>query len=731
MHKALDKVLASLGADWDKSARKKIRQACILRQTHTLEPPPIWGSLREDDSIELLRLFVRMHLAPNAICAGLLLSPLEAELLTEVEIQEQFGKKVAQLCLKVKALPSFSFAPPRDKKERSTRYQEHIQAQAESFRRMLFAIAQDLRVVMLRLTLRVHQLRNLGFVLVEQQMSVAQECREICAPLANRLGISWLKNELEDLSLRFLYPHDFYHLATQLSSTRGQRDSYILEVQNTLEGLVQEYDIRAEVGGRSKHINSIFRKLKRRNMTFEQLFDIAAFRVICDTKEQCYQLLGLIHARWTPVPGRFKDYIALPKSNHYQSLHTTVVGPQNKRMEVQIRTFEMHRIAEDGIAAHWLYKESGGSQPGEGVQDVQWLRSLLYLQDEKSDDDEFMASVQDHLFEERVFAFTPKGDVKELMFGATPLDFAYAIHSEVGMRCVGAKVNGKMVSLRHTLKNGDLVEIKTSPSAQPNRGHLEFAKTGRAQTKIRSFLRQTQRDQAVQMGRTLLEKELPSSRGRLSKLIKTGVLLEAAQTLGWNSNEELFMQVGYGKLGAQAVLEVMFPPEDTPTPAEEELEFFEPKPRRHRKHAKTSGILVDGMDGILVKMARCCNPIPGDAIVGFISRGRGATIHTRSCSKIQELDPARQIDVSWANSQATKHSVILRIVSENRTGLLTQISRVFSDNDIDISSARCQTSGEEAINVFQCYVSDVEQLRRLSQQIKNIRGVIRVDRLRR
>lgn len=736
MKETVEQVLASLDESWSKEAREKILKASRLRYEYATRQRPIWGGLREADEVSLIRLFLKMHLRTDAICAGLLVEAVQREDLTEAEIKETLGKSVAALCMKVVKLPSFPFVEVEAKQQRQ-KQREEVQTQAESFRRMLLAIAQDLRVVLLYLVVRVHQLRFLGFLPIKEQTPIARECREICAPLANRLGISWLKNELEDLSLRFLFPHSFYGLAARLSSTVKEREDYIEEVQSLLRSFVDEHNIHAEVTGRSKHINSIFRKLQLRHVTFDQLFDITAFRVICETKEQCYQLLGLIHARWTPVPGRFKDYIALPKSNQYQSLHTTVVGPHNKRMEVQIRTFEMHRIAEEGIAAHWLYKESGGSQPQSGgkTDAVQWLRSLLHLQEEKSDAQEFMADVQDHLFEERVFVFTPKGDVKELMYGATPLDFAYAIHTEVGMRCVGAKANGKMVSLRYQLQNGDMVEIKTSPSAKPNRGHLEFARTGRARIKIRSFLRTAQRQQAITLGRNLLEKELPSSHKSLSKLIKGGELLKVAQERGWGTIDELLMQIGYGKIEVKSVINTLFPAPE-PAPGDEEVvELLEPPPktsrgRKSRKRSKNA-VLVDGMDDIMVRMARCCNPIPGDPIIGFISRGRGAIIHTAGCPKVQELDPQRQIEVSWDNNQQNKHTVTLRIVTENRPGLLTRISRVFSDREINITSAHCHTAQDEAVNVFQCQIADVEQLRRLSQVLNQIRGVNRVERLRR
>ncbi len=676
---------------------------------------------RFEQSRELLSLLTRIHLGTQAIVAGLMVEPIQLELVSLDEIKQELGKGTCKLCKHVTDLPAFALKTevrgPRGHRR------SQVSKQAEMFREMLLAMTQDLRVVLILLIVGVHRLRHLAYTPVEQQMQVAQECREIYAPLANRLGISWLKNELEDLTFRYLYPHDFYALVRQINTTQSDRHDYIESVQQELNQIIEEQNLPGRVMGRPKHLNSIFRKMNRRQLSFDELFDIIAFRMICQSKEHCYQLLGAIHDKWKPIPGRFKDYIALPKSNMYQSLHTTVLGPQQKRMEIQIRTEDMHRVAEDGIAAHWIYKE--GDTGAKAATDVQWLRSLLSLQDEKADADAFVANVRDHLFVSKVFVFTPGGDIKELRRGATPLDFAYAVHSQVGHHCAGAKINGRIVSLRYELRNGDIVEILTSPSAKPNRDWLEFVQSGRAKNKIRSFLRIEQRQQAIVDGRERLERGLPASHRNVSKLRKNGSLDKVCEQLGITSVDELLAQIGYGQVSVENVSRILVPPESSRPPKEEEEVTS-----RYSTRPSSGGIFVEGLDDIMVRMARCCNPIPGDPIVGFISRGRGVIVHHKNCVRLQKAELQRQIEVRWADDTSNIHSVSLRIITENRQTLLSQISQVFDNLKIQISRANCRSVGDESINLFRCHVSNVKQLKRLLRQLGDIRGVIRVERLR-
>ncbi len=699
-----------------------LRWSCLQEQ----QQPMANAEQRFEHGLDLFRLLLRMHVDIDAVVAGLLVEPVKQELLLLEEVTEKAGEEVATLCKQITSLPEFEINEDSAQKEqRPRRRSQIIKAQAEIFRRMLLAMSQDLRVVLVLLVVRLHQMRVLAYIPVSQHLQIARECREIYVPLANRLGISWVKHELEDATFRYLFPHDFYGLVSLVNATQIQRKEYIEEVQVLLRDLLTEHDIPGQVMGRPKHLNSIFRKMIHRRISYEELYDIIAFRIICQTKGQCYQILGLIHDTWKPIPGRFKDYIALPKSNMYQSLHTTVVGPHKKRMEVQIRTQEMHLIAEDGIAAHWLYKESGGSSGAQAAGNVQWLRSLLQLQDEKADEDAFVANVRDHLFESKVFVFTPRGDIRELRRGSTPLDFAFAIHTEVGLQCTGAKVNNKMVSLRYELHNGDICEILTSPSACPNSGWLDLAQSARAKNKIRAFLRTEQREQAIQDGRERLERTLPAGQRNVSRLRKNGDLDKVSERLGLTTVEELLAQIGYGKVSAENVVRILFPREQKSSPS--------PTPKKSRRSSirpSSGGVLVEGLDDIMIRMARCCHPIPGDPIVGFISRGRGVIVHRKDCSRLRKAEIQRQIDVRWTEDDVNLHSVNLRIITENRPTLLSQISQVFDNLNIQISRANYRSVGDESSNLFRCHISNVQQLQQLIRQISDIRGVIAIKRLR-
>jgi GTP pyrophosphokinase len=726
MRSELQTLLQPLRSSLSKEQRQKISLADQWHEKHYQAPPRILGAKWEDPSWGLLRLVVKMKLDGPSILATLLLPLLRQQSVTQDEIRKQFGKEVCFLCETWMRLAGFSFevVPPQDPRRRKQMQSE----QAENFRKMLIAMARDLRVVLLRLCEVLFKIRNPEQLSVHEQWNVANECRSVYAPLANRLGVSWMKNELEDLSLRYLHPRDYYRLAKQVEGTQNSRSSYIAYVKKTLTELLASHGIECEVMGRSKHLNSIYIKLQKKKLTFDELYDITAFRAICESKVDCYRILGIIHDEWKPIQGRFKDYIALPKANMYQSLHTTVLGPQNRRMEVQIRTQKMHRLAEDGIAAHWVYKEGGKDQ--KTMEQFQWLRSLLKLSDDSRDDQEFLASVQDHIEEGEVFVFTPRGEVKELRRGATPVDFAYAIHTRVGESCVGARVNGKIVTLKYELQNGDFVEVMTSPTGTPSKDWLQFVKTGRAKTKIRSFFNAEFRAVAVDKGREALEKEMPSNRS-LSKLIKNGALEEPVQDLGFLNLDDLLFALGNNKADPKDVVELLFPPEDKPSD-EQPISLPDlnavssPIPVKRSKE----GVLVAGMSDILVNFAKCCNPIPGDPIVGFISRGRGVIIHTEFCTKAAKMDQNRRVDVSWNTGIHRKHNVTLRVLSENRPGLLNQISRIFMDLKINISGANCRTYKDEAVNLFQCQVSDLDQLSLLTRQIEDVKGVMRVERMR-
>jgi len=718
LESAIEPIRQSISA----SGWKKLREAWALYwrvSERAVQPQRPVGVDIPDYGAEVLQIAARMHLDGDSLCAALLSRVYEQGWVTQEEIAGGVGEDVGFLCETIKSLPLFRF-PGRTEAERMG--EALVAEQAESFRKMLFAMARDLRVLLIRLCDRLHGLRVLEFLPVAQQSQIAHECRELYAPLANRLGISWLKNELEDLSLRYLHPVAFYDLVDKIDATKRERERYIEEVLDILRELMEKHQLRCEVYGRSKHLNSIYRKMARGGVSYEQLYDILAFRVLCETRDQCYQILGAVHDRWKPIPGRFKDYIAMSKNNGYQSLHTTVLGPRNKKIEIQIRTHHMHQTAEEGIAAHWLYKE--GSDPqARVVEQFRWLRELLRLQDEKEDASELLATVRDKLHEGDVFVFTPNGAVRELPQGSTPVDFAYAIHTEVGNQCVGAKVNGKITPLRAVLSTGDIVEILTQPNSHPNRDWLKFVKTNRARSKIRSFLRLEQREKASVLGREMLEKALPAGQ-KLGKLLKGGAIEALCSAVGAATAEEVIMNIGYGKLDVSEVIRLLFPPEKP-----EPVVLDEVVKRPTEKKGK-SAILVGGMRDILVRFAGCCKPIPGDPIVGFISRGRGAVIHSADCAKVQSSDPARCIDVQWDMAPKGAHSVLLRVIADNRSGLLTQMTKAFSDLNINISAAQCTTVDNQAVNTFECQVRDLEQLHHLVQKLGRVKGVTEVKRIR-
>jgi GTP pyrophosphokinase len=578
-------------------------------------------------------------------------------------------------------------------------------------------------------------MRTLEHMSAEKQERIARETLDIYAPLANRLGIQWVKSELEDLSFKYLRPNEHADLAHKVDARARERDQFIQDVIQIIRGKLQESGIEGEVYGRVKHLYSIWRKMQFQSVDFEQIHDVIAFRVIVAGVAQCYESLGLIHSLWKPVPGRFKDYIAIPKPNMYQSLHTTVIGPLAERIEIQIRTREMHKIAEEGVAAHWAYKEGkGGASPSaKDAAKFGWLRQLLEWQRDLTDPKEFLETVKVDLFEDEVFVFTPRGDVKNLPRGATPLDFAYTVHSEVGERTVGARVNGKIVPLRYQLRNGDTVEILTSPTAHPSKDWLTFVKTSRAQARIRSFIRQAEHRRSLEIGKEVAERELRRYGVSLAKLAKAGTLDEVAGKLGYKKGDDLLVGLGYGRVTPTQILQQVLPPEKLaqPPPTEEPHSRLGEIFRRMARLPPTGGVRISGIDDVLVRFARCCNPVPGDEIVGFITRGRGVTVHTRACDKTLTLDPVRRVDVTWdAKAREVKRPVSIRVSTDDRAGVLAQISKTITEAGMNITRATCRTIGAaRAVNTFEMTISDLKQLRELMRKITGIEGVLSVERV--
>jgi GTP diphosphokinase / guanosine-3',5'-bis(diphosphate) 3'-diphosphatase len=673
--------------------------------------------------LEVAGLLAEMRLDEASIVTGLLHDTIEDTLATKDDISELFGPEIADLVDGVTKLSQFTAGNTQEEK------------QAENFRKMVVAMAKDIRVLLVKLADRTHNMRTLQHMSAEKQERIARETLDIYAPLANRLGIQWVKSELEDLSFKYLRPNDWADLEEKVEERAKERDKFIAEVVSMIEAKLAESGIQAEVYGRVKHLYSIWRKMVLQSVDFEQIYDVIAFRVIVQNVAQCYESLGFVHSIWKPVPGRFKDYIAIPKPNLYQSLHTTVLGPRAERIEIQIRTQEMHRIAEEGVAAHWAYKEGKNGDGAPSPKDAAkfgWLRQLVEWQRDLTDPKEFLESVKVDLFADEVFVFTPKGDVKSLPRGATPVDFAYSVHSEVGEHCVGAKVNAKIVPLRYKLKNGDTVEVLTSPTSHPSKDWLTFVRTSRAQTRIRSFIRQEERRRSYEIGREVAERELRRFGMSLARQEKDGALDKAAQTLGYKKGEDLIVAVGYGKVAPKEVLAQLLPPEKLAAPPQEAqspsrlTEIFRKVARR-----PTGGVRISGIDDVLVRYGRCCNPVPGDDIVGFITRGRGVTVHTRACEKCLEMDPLRRVDVSWDEKAGdVKRPVSIRVVTDDRPGVLAEISRTISDAGMNISQATCRTTGVgRAVNTFEMAIGELKQLRSVMRGIEQLEGVVTVERV--
>ncbi len=676
--------------------------------------------------LSVAHVISELKLDADSICAGLLHDCVEDTSATVEEISKLFGPEVAFL---VDGVTKLGKVPWHTKEER----------QAENFRKMLLAMARDIRVILIKLADRVDNMRTLGAMPADKQERIARETIEIYAPLANRLGIQWVKIELEDLSFKYLYPKDYAELFEKMSTYFSGRQQYVDEVIKILQQELVNNEISGRASGRPKHLWSIYQKTVKTGCDLEQLYDLIAFRIIVPSLRDCYAALGVVHTKWTPVPLRFKDFIALPKPNMYQSLHTTVIGPNAERIEVQIRTEEMHRVAEEGVAAHWRYKEGkdGKPEPGSGGhatddQKFSWLRQLMEWQKTLTDPSEFIEAVKVDLFTDEVYVFTPKGDVKAMPAGSTPVDFAYLVHTQVGNRCSGARVNGLIVPLRYKMRNGDTVEILTSPTQKPNKDWLKFVKTSSAQAKIRSALRAEQREKAKTLGRDLLEREMRKHDLSYNKVERSGDLVHAANELRLNKIEELLLNVGYGRILPADVVELLLPEDQRrPAPAAESAPN---KPAsslaRRTPGMKSPGIKVAGEDDVLVRFAKCCSPVAGDPVIGVITRGRGVTVHARSCSTALEQPEERRIEIEWDSDHKTARPVSVQVVCADKPGLLATMSQTFNEHGINISQATCR-AGEEgrAVNTFKISILDVDQLQKLIRALQKIQGVYAVQRM--
>jgi GTP pyrophosphokinase len=698
----------------------------LLRKAHDFALKAHAGQVRRSGDpyivhpLAVTKIIAELRLDVPSLCAGLLHDTVEDTITTIEAVENLFGEEVAQIVDGVTKLSKIQFS---NKEER----------QAENFRKMIVAMAKDIRVLLVKLADRTHNMRTLEHMVPHKQEQIAQETLDIYAPLANRLGIQWMKVELEDLSFRYLNPEAYRAIADKLKKKRREREKYIEEVIEILRNELSQYGLPGEVSGRPKHFYSIWRKQQDQGLEFEQIHDLVAFRIILDTVPQCYEVLGIIHNLWKPIPGRFKDYIALPKPNLYQSLHTTAIGHKGERVEVQIRTHEMHRVAENGIAAHWVYKEDK-AVPGPDEERFAWLRQLMEWQMELTDPTEFLETVRVDLFSDEVYVFTPKGDVVALPRESTPVDFAFAIHTEVGNRCVGAKVNGRLVPLRYHLRNGDTLEVLTSPKQRPSKDWLKFAKTSRARAKIRHHVRIEERARSRELGLELLDKELRRYDLSYAKLERTGKLEEVCKAMKVQTGDELLIEIGYGKIEPRHVAERAVPPERFAQPAAEEPK----KPgliakiiRRVTGTSGSQGIKVQGLDDVLVRFGKCCNPVPGDEIVGFITRGRGITVHTKVCEKGLDTDPARRLQVTWDLGTKCPRTVAVKVITVDKPGLLASMSQAFAEAGINITEANCRTTEDHrAVNTFEVTINDLKQLKGAMKRLEQIDGVVSVERVR-
>ena len=671
--------------------------------------------------LEVANIVAKHNLDAPSVCAGLLHDTVEDTEATIETVRYQFGAEIASLVESLTKLNKINF-------------QNRQEAQAANFRKMLIAMSKDLRVILIKLSDRLHNMRTLGNMPAEKKSRISRETMEIYSPLASRLGLYGIKVELEDLCFKYIYSDEYKQVADMIAQTRAQREEYIEKVISELESHFKKFNIEAEVSGRPKHLWSIRQKLKRTGGGLETLYDVLAFRVLVPRSALCYEVLGHIHSLWRPIPGRFKDYIALPKQNGYQSLHTAVFGPDNERIEVQIRTADMHRSAELGVAAHWVYKEQGSSQkrrrqPMSPDETFVWLRQLLEWQRDLKDPNDFLQAVRVDLFEEEVYVFTPAGEVKPLPRGATPVDLAYSIHTDLGHECTGAKVNGRIVPLRYEVQNGDVVEIIRTRGSHPKHDWLKFVKTGRAETKIRAHHRSEANEQSYIAGQEVLEKVLRSHKYSLSRLNKEGRLKELVEHFRMSSEKDLLISIGYGKLSPDKVIEFLFPSEVAEVQSFDEVptqEFNQAPVANHSQNA----ILVDGEDGLAIHYPKCCSPISGDEVVGFVTLGRGVTIHRSDCPHCYDYDPLRKVPVAWNQSRSQNRPVELRILSDDTQGLLASISQTFRKSGINISAVNCQTSDENsAINDFTIMVKDISQLKDVITQLKQISGISEVIRI--
>ena len=664
--------------------------------------------------LEVAGLLVDFKMDVTTVIAGLLHDVLEDTRATKDDLAREFGPEIADLVDGVTKIGKLAFSSREER-------------QAENFRKMVVAMAHDLRVLMIKLADRLHNMRTLDYLAPEKAKKIAQETLDIYAPLAHRLGMAKVKAELEDLALRVMQPEDYQELMRRVAKRRLEREAEIHSLIALLQEKLGEVGIESKIAGRPKHFYSIWKKMHEGGREFDEIYDLTAVRVLTKTVRDCYGALGVIHSLWKPVPGRFKDFIAMPKVNMYQSLHTTVIGPKGDPVEIQIRTWEMHRVAEEGIAAHWLYKEKKGDRD-RFDEAFTWLRQLMESQKEMKDPKEFLDTVRFDLFPDEVYVFTPKGDVKALPEGSTPIDFAYAVHTDVGHHCVGAKVNGKLVPLRYTLRQGDIVEVVASPTQHPSRDWLKIVKSSRSKARINQWLKVEERARSLELGRELFDREAKKYRLVPSTLLASEEMKKLLAEMGYATADDLLAAMGYGKASVHQVLGKL-----APTVVREHEQAPESKVQKAARKSE-GAVRIRGVDDVLVRFGKCCSPVPGDGIVGFITRGRGLTVHARDCMTVVKnvLEKERLLAVEWDGDEPAKRPVKIAVyIGRDRPGLLAEITTAISSRHGNITKAEITvTDDRKGINHFVIEVEDLNQLQSIMQGIRDVKDVMNVERVR-
>jgi len=665
--------------------------------------------------LEVANILADMHLDTTSIACGLLHDVVEDTHTTIEDIQERFGEQAAKIIAGVTKISKLSLNTARDR-------------QAENLRKMILAMADDLRVILIKLADRLHNIRTLHFHLTEdKKKAIAQETLDIYAPIASRLGIYWMKRELEEISFYYTQPEEYERIKNLVAKDQLQREHYVDTVKKIIGEKMKEAGLPARVYGRYKQFHSIHQKMLSQDLSFEEVYDITAFRLIMESIPQCYEALGIIHANWRPVPTKFKDYIGFPKPNGYKSLHTTVIGPYGERMEVQIRTEEMDRVANSGIAAHWSYKE-GRVTDKESISSFEWIQNLVENhQDNYGDPDEFLENVRIDLFPAEVYVFTPQGEVKSLPRGATPIDFAYLIHTEVGHQCTGAKVNGRLVPLQYELKTGDIVEIVTTKGHHPSKDWLNYVKTGKARSRIRQWIKRQEKERSITLGREMCEKAFRKHRLNFHEKLNSREMQAVAREFNFKTVDDLIANVGYGKITPLQIIRRLTEG-DKPKKEETLIDRFITR-RRDRKKRDEQGVVVDGMDDILIRFGQCCQPVPGDPIIGYITHGSGVTVHRKGCVNAMKMSPEREINVEWRQDSEGSFPVKLKCRARDRHGLLAEITAVISQADANIIDVQLESLPDKTVTGY--FTITVANVAHLETVLAKLRKVDKIQEIRR